>query len=78
MPVTVTASDARAQFPSIAKQVHDEGMEVTVFKGSKPYVKIVPINASVQSEKRHKSDPYYEAYLDAAEEYAELFERLAQ
>ena len=40
MPLTVKASEARAQFPSIAKRVHEDNIEVTVIKGSKPYVKI--------------------------------------
>ena len=49
MPLTVKASEARAQFPTIAKRVYEDNIEVTVIKGSKPYVKIVPIddNASI-------------------------------
>lgn len=44
MPLTVKASEARAQFPTIAKRVYEDNIEVTVIKGSKPYVKIVPID----------------------------------
>ena len=39
MPLTVKASEARAQFPTIAKRVYEDNIEVTVIKGSKPYVK---------------------------------------
>ena len=50
MPLTVKASEARAQFPSIAKRVHEDNIEVTVIKGSKPYVKIVPIDQPSNGE----------------------------
>lgn len=74
MPMTVKASEARAQFPAIAKEVHDKNMEVTVIKGSKPYVKIVPIGPA-------DIDPQA-AYLAADEtfeqEYHDLFEALAR
>ena len=50
MPLTVKASEARAQFPSIAKRVHEDNIEVTVIKGSKPYVKIVPIDPHSEDE----------------------------
>ena len=42
MPLTVKASEARAQFPTIAKRVYEDNIEVTVIKGSKPYVKSFP------------------------------------
>ncbi|RDB61370.1 prevent-host-death protein [Gordonibacter sp. 28C] len=75
MPMTVTASEARAQFPAIAKAVHENNMEVTVVKGSKPYVKIVPIE-------KHEAIDAQAAYLAADEEfeqeYHDLFEALAR
>ena len=76
MPLTVKASEARASFPSIAKRVHDDNIEVTVFKGSKPYVKIVPIGAPSNDEGAGAA--YLEAYLGAADEYRDLFEALSK
>ena len=75
MPLTVKASEARAQFPSIAKRVHEDNIEVTVIKGSKPYVKIVPIDPHSEDENR-ATDP--EAYQEAVEEYRDLFEALSK
>ena len=75
MPLTVKASEARAQFPSIAKRVHEDNLEVTVIKGSKPYVKIVPIDQPSDDE---NGTAYLEAYLDAADEYHDLFEALSK
>ena len=49
MPLTVKASEARAQFPTIAKRVYEDNIEVTVIKGSKPYVKIVPIDDNART-----------------------------
>lgn len=48
MPLTVTASEARAEFPRISREVHDENVEVTVMKGSRPWVKIVPVASPSQ------------------------------
>ena len=76
MPFTVKASEARAKFPSIARRVHEDNIEVTVIKGSRPYVKIVPIDPS--PAKNGEEDAYLSAYLDAADEYQDLFEALAR
>ena len=76
MPLTVKASEARAQFPSIAKRVHEDNVEVTVIKGSKPYVKIVPIDPP--STNGEEGTMYLDAYLDAADEYRDLFEALSK
>lgn len=74
MPFTVKASEARAQFPTIARRVHEDNIEVTVIKGSKPYVKIVPIDQGNSDEERQQD--YFSAYLEAADEYRDLFEAL--
>jgi antitoxin (DNA-binding transcriptional repressor) of toxin-antitoxin stability system len=76
MPLTVKASEARANFPSIAKRVHENNIEVTVFKGSKPYVKIVPIDPP--STSGDDGSTYFDAYLGAADEYRDLFEALSK
>lgn len=78
MPLTVKASEARAQFPTIAKRVHDDNIEITVIKGSKPYVKIVPIEVGVEDSGDDKQADYFNAYLDAADEYRDLFEALSK
>ena len=75
MPLTGKASEARAQFPSIAKRVHEDNIEVTVIKGSKPYVKIVPIDQPSNGE---EESMYLEAYETAADEYRDLFEALSK
>ena len=36
MPLTVKASEARAQFPTIAKRVYEDNIEVTVIKEAAP------------------------------------------
>ena len=76
MSLTVKASEARAQFPKIAKQVHDGNIEVTVIKGSRPYVKIVPIDYPSLADA--KQADYLQAYEDAADEYHDLFEALSK
>jgi prevent-host-death family protein len=40
---TVTTADARAQFSRIANEVHNTGVPVTVFKNSRPWVVIQPV-----------------------------------
>ena len=75
MPLTVKASEARAQFPSIAKRVHEDNIEVTVIKGSKPYVRIVPIDPHSEDE---NGTMYLEAYQEAVEEYRDSFEALSK
>lgn len=76
MPLTVKASEARAQFPTIAKRVHEDNIEVTVIKGSKPYVKIVPIDSHLDEDKHETM--YLTAYQTAVEEYHDLFEALSK
>lgn len=76
MPLTVKASEARAQFPAIAKRVHEDNVEVIVFKGSKPYVKIVPMGQ--HSDKDEKDAMYMDAYYEAVDEYQDLFEALSK
>lgn len=76
MPLTVKASEARAQFPSIAKRVHEDNIEVTVIKGSEPYVKIVPIRHSDTEDENGAM--YLDAYQEIAEEYRDLFEALSK
>lgn len=75
MPFTVKASEARAQFPSIAKRVHEDNIEITVIKGSTPYVKIVPIDQPANEE---DGAGYFDAYKTAADEYRDLFEALSK
>lgn len=75
MPLTVKASEARAHFPNIAKRVYEDNIEVTVIKGSKPYVKIVPIDQPSSGE---KETMYLDAYQEAADEYRDLFEALSK
>lgn len=75
MPLTVKASEARAQFPTIAKRVYEDNIEVTVIKGSKPYVKIVPIDQPSDGE---EDTMYLDAYLNSADEYHDLFEALSK
>ncbi|MEG1435113.1 MAG: prevent-host-death protein [Gordonibacter sp.] len=74
MPLTVKASEARAQFPTIAKRVHEDNVEVPVIKGSKPYVKIVPIDPPLNGENKSR---YLDAYNEAVGEYRDLFEALS-
>ena len=76
MPLTVKASEARAQFPTIAKRVYEDNIEVTVIKGSKPYVKIVPIDDNASDGEN--GTMYLDAYLEAADEYRDLFEALSE
>ena len=78
MPLTVKASEARAQFPTIAKRVHDDNIEITVIKGSRPYVKIVPIGTGTDDSGNGKQVGYLNAYLGAADEYHDLFEALSK
>ena len=53
MTVTaITANEAQTQFSKIATEVCKTGQPVTIFKDSKPWVKIVPSNAN---EKAHNS-----------------------
>lgn len=80
MPLTVSASEARASFPRIAREVNENNIEVTVLKDSRPYVKIVPIGASgraVQADGAAAGEAYLSAYAQAADEYRDLFEALA-
>ena len=76
MPLTVKASEALAQFPTIAKRVYEDNIEVTVIKGSKPYVKIVPIDDNASDGEN--GTMYLDAYLEAADEYRDLFEALSK
>ena len=75
-PLTVKASEARAQFPTIAKRGYEDNIEVTVIKGSKPYVKIVPIDDNASDGEN--GTMYLDAYLEAADEYRDLFEALSK
>lgn len=80
MPLTVSASEARASFPRIAREVNENNIEVTVLKGSRPYVKIVPIGAPEQVSQvdgAAAGEKYLAAYAQAADEYRDLFEALA-
>lgn len=80
MPLTVKASEAREHFPSIAKYVNENKVEVTVIKGSSPYVKIVPIDEppATGTNVSESNDKYLNAYLQAADEYYDLFELLSK
>ena len=73
MPLTVQASEARAQFPKIARKVHDEGVEVTVIRGSRPYVKIVPL-----VDIPEKKPSMVEIGREFIEEYDDVFKKLAE
>lgn len=44
MELTATAAEARAHFSRIADEVSRSGHTVTIFKNSKPWVTINPIN----------------------------------
>ncbi|MDR0847855.1 MAG: type II toxin-antitoxin system prevent-host-death family antitoxin [Propionibacteriaceae bacterium] len=50
MPITVTTADARAQFSRIADTVVATGQPVTVFKHSRPWVQITPVDAGDWAE----------------------------
>lgn len=41
--ISVSVADARAQFSKIAAMVNETGESVTVFRNSKPWVKITPV-----------------------------------
>lgn len=41
--MSVSVADARAQFSKIAAMVNETGESVTVFRNSKPWVKITPV-----------------------------------
>jgi len=43
MSMTVTASEARSRFARIAEEVARTGSPVTVFKNSRPWVEIHPV-----------------------------------
>ena len=73
MPLTVQASEARAQFPKIARKVHDDGVEITVIRGSRPYVKIVPLTEPAQQE-----PSMVEIGEDFISEYDDVFAKLAE
>jgi antitoxin (DNA-binding transcriptional repressor) of toxin-antitoxin stability system len=50
MPLTVTTAEARADFSRIANAVAATGEAVTVFKHSRPWVQIAPVDAALWSE----------------------------
>ncbi len=56
--LTATASEARANFSQIASGVFETGQPVTVFKNSKPWVKIVPSGYSERATE--ETDEYVE------------------
>lgn len=41
--LSISVADARAQFSKIASMVNESGESVTVFRNSKPWVKITPV-----------------------------------
>lgn len=41
--LSISVADARAQFSKIASMVNESGESVTVFRNSKPWVKIAPV-----------------------------------
>lgn len=56
--------------------MYEDNIEVTVIKGSKPYVKIVPIDDNASDGEN--GTMYLDAYLEAADEYRDLFEALSK
>ena len=63
-------------FRPLQKRVYEDNIEVTVIKGSKPYVKIVPIDDNASDGEN--GTMYLDAYLEAADEYRDLFEALSK
>ena len=56
--LTATVAEARNNFSRIADQVNRSGREVIVFRHSKPWVKISPVNAG-------ESEAEFEDVMDA-------------
>ncbi len=64
--LTATASEARANFSQIANGVCETGQPVTVFKNSKPWVRIIPSNFP-SSAIEEDDDRYIERVAEALE-----------
>jgi antitoxin Phd len=77
--LTVSASEARANFSKLGEEIARTGKPVTVFKNSKPWLVMAP--AIEKEEKAAKRVEISEAVRIAAEvdaEYFNVFETLAK
>ena len=80
MPTTVTASDARSQFPRIAQTVSETGEPVTVFKNSRPWVIIQPASPTTlpQSTRQAMQDAEHIAKTPRFTQFEDLMTALDQ
>ena len=85
--LTVTASEARANFSKLGEEITRTGKPVTVFKNSKPWLVMMPAQASENRVVIEKSDAlglsqeelnllaWADTFID---EYHDVFEVLAK
>jgi len=80
--LTVTASEARANFSKLGEEIARTGKPVTVFKNSKPWLVITPVSegqseaeALTVEEMRKKA---LELATEIDKEYYDVFEALAK
>ena len=84
--LTVTASEARANFSKLGEEIARTGKPVTVFKNSKPWLVIAPaekgkdISVDLNAERElSKDEQDLLAWThDFVEEYKDVFEALAK
>ena len=84
--LTVTASEARANFSKLGEEIARTGKPVTVFKNSKPWLVITPaenwrdlgVDLSTNRELSQKEQELLVWTNDFVEEYKDVFEVLSK
>jgi antitoxin Phd len=83
--MTVSASQARAEFSKLGEEIVRTGKAVTVFKNSKPWLVISPaaqpeggVNMDTNRELTQEEKDLLEWTGDFVEEYRDVFEALAK
>lgn len=85
--LTVSASEARANFSKLGDEITRTGKPVTVFKNSRPWLVITPVQAEekdsmIDLNGKRELTPDEQALLsltdDFVEEYCDVFEVLAK
>jgi len=79
--LTVTASEARAKFSKLGDEIVRTGKPVTVFKNSKPWLVMAPVQIEGREETMSVEELKAKALriaIDADAEYFDVFEVLSK
>jgi prevent-host-death family protein len=77
--LTVSASEARANFSKLGEQIAKTGVPVTVFKNSKPWVVIMSATREAEEIPAHElKEKALRIASEIDQEYFDVFEALAK